>query len=279
MKRTVTRTLILLSSLLISATFASQAHARAKRSADRSSVEEHYKNGMKAYTLGRFPEAIEEFKEAYELRSEPIFLYNIAQSHRQNKQFERAIFFYRRYLEAEPKAKNRADIEQRIDELQAEIDRKKAETPLAPPPQPIVVVPPPTPLPVAPLPVPPPTTVVHDRPVPPASSPGRGLRIAGIIVGAVGVAGVATGIVFGLHATSLHDEAVKSGSVYDNSKYQSAKTYKDLQWVALGVGGAAIVTGGVLYFLGATAKSSDQEVAILPLVGPGMGGAAFSGAF
>jgi tetratricopeptide (TPR) repeat protein len=62
---------------------------------------------MKAYTLGHFPEAIEEFEKAYEMRSEPIFLYNIAQSHRQSNSPQRAIFFYRRYLEADPNVKNR----------------------------------------------------------------------------------------------------------------------------------------------------------------------------
>ena len=64
----------------------------------RKTVEEHYQQGMKAYTLGRFEEAIEEFEKAYELRQEPVFLFNIAQSHRQNNNPQRAIFFYRRYL-------------------------------------------------------------------------------------------------------------------------------------------------------------------------------------
>ena len=91
---------------------------------ERNTAESHYQRGMKAYTLGKFPEAIEEFEKAYELRSEPIFLYNIAQSHRQNNSPQRAIFFYRRYLEAEPQAKNRADIEQRIQDLQANLNGK-----------------------------------------------------------------------------------------------------------------------------------------------------------
>jgi tetratricopeptide (TPR) repeat protein len=273
MKRTANRPLMVLFALLVSAAFAGPAHAapRAKQSA-----EDHYQKGMKAYTLGKFPDAIAEFERAYELRSEPIFLYNIAQSHRQNNDPARAIFFYRRYLEAEPGAKNRADIEQRIKDMQSQLNAKSENAPApAPAPQPIVVVAPPMPQPVASEPVP----VVQAQPAPPAASPGRSLRIAGITVGVLGVAGVAAGIVFGVHATSLHDEAVKPGSVYDDSKYQSSKSFRTLEWVSLGVGGAAIITGGVLYYLGATAKSSGHPVAIVPVVGPGIGGAALSGSF
>ena len=83
---------------------ARQGHAQSHA---KQTAESHYEKGMKAYTLGHFPEAIEEFEKAYEMRSEPIFLYNIAQSHRQNNVPQRALFFYRRYLEADPNAKNR----------------------------------------------------------------------------------------------------------------------------------------------------------------------------
>ena len=68
------------------------------------------------------------------------------------------------------------------------------------------------------------------------------------------------------------------GSVFDSSKYDPSKTYRTMQWVTLSVGAAAIVTGGVLYYLGASKKSASP-VAIAPIVGPGLGGAALSTSF
>jgi tetratricopeptide (TPR) repeat protein len=276
MNRKAMRVLLVFLSLALTTAFAgtSQAQGRGKQSA-----EAHYQKGMKAYTLGHFPEAIEEFEKAYELRSEPIFLYNIAQSHRQNNKPDRAIFFYRRYLEADPEAKNRPEIEKRIKDMEAQLNAKPevapAPAPVAPPmPQPIPVAPPVVPVQPQPVPV----TQLQTQPPPPTST-GRGLRIAGITVGAVGVAGVVGGIFLGLHANSLYEEATKPGQTYDKSKDDSSKTFRTLEWVSFGVGAAAIVTGGVLYYLGASAKPAHPPLAIVPLAGPGTGGAALLGRF
>jgi tetratricopeptide (TPR) repeat protein len=226
---------------------------------------------MKAYTLGHFPEAIEEFEKAYDLRTEPIFLYNIAQSHRQNNNLQRAIFFYRRYLEAEPGAKNRPDIEKRIRDMEAQLSEEKehagapmvtSSVPVAPPPaSPPVVAPTPQP----------------ERPAPlPKENPGRGLRVAGITTASVGVVGVGLGIAFGLHANTLHDEAYNPR--WDAAKLDSSKTYRTLEWVSFSVGGAAIVAGGLLYYLGWSA-GTEAPVALAPMVAPGTGGAVLCGHF
>jgi hypothetical protein len=104
---------------------------------------------------------------------------------------------------------------------------------------------------------------------------GRGLRIAGIATASLGVAGVAAGIAFGLHSNSLHDEAIKG--TYIDSKYQDSKSFRTLEWVSFGIGGAAVVTGVVLYYLGLSAKSAP--IAIAPIFAPGAGGAAVFGSF
>jgi tetratricopeptide (TPR) repeat protein len=262
--------------LSVAAGFArpSQAEPRAKPSA-----EAHYKKGMKAYTLGHFTEAIEEFEKAYEVRSEPIFLYNIAQSHRQSDNPQRAIFFYRRYLEAEPDAKNRSEIEQRIKDMQAQLDAKAeialTTAPPIPAPQPVAPpIPAATPVVVEPVPV------IREQAQPErAQTAGRGLRIAGIGIGATGVAGVVTGIALGLHASSLYKEANTAGNPYDYAKDQSSRTFRTLEWVSFSVGGAAIATGAVLYYFGASAKSASTSVAVAPFLAPGAGGAAISGRF
>ena len=78
----------------------------------------YYEKGATEYNLGHFPDAIAQFEKAYELDPAPILLFNIAQAHRQNGNNERAAFFYRRYLEQEPNAANRADVEKRIKDLE-----------------------------------------------------------------------------------------------------------------------------------------------------------------
>jgi tetratricopeptide (TPR) repeat protein len=96
-------------------------------------AKEAYERGTKAYTLGRFDQAIEAFSSAYELDPSPILLYNIAQSHWKSGNNERAVFFYRRYLEAEPKAENRERIEARIRELEKKgAGSEEGKTGLAP---------------------------------------------------------------------------------------------------------------------------------------------------
>jgi tetratricopeptide (TPR) repeat protein len=239
----------------------------------RSAAETHYNQGMKQYTLGHFPEAIDEFEKAYDLKPEPIFLYNIAQSHRQNKNPERAAFFYRRYLEADPKAKNRAEVEKRIKDMEKLLaeERARAAAPaIAPPP---VAPPAPVPVVVTPLaPVPPPPAAPAEKV---STNPGRGLRIAGIVMGSVGLAAIGTGIIFGVHQSSLYKEAHQG--TFSQSKLDSSNTFQTLEWVSLGVGGAALGTGIVLYIIGATAKGSDQAVSLAPLLSPGMKGIALSG--
>ena len=73
-----------------------------------------FNRGVKLYNLGHFEAAIPEFEAAYDLDPAPILIFNIAQSHRQLGNKERAIFFYRRYLEQESNPPNRAEIEQRV---------------------------------------------------------------------------------------------------------------------------------------------------------------------
>lgn len=272
MNRRAMRILLAILTLALAAGVSRQGLAQPRA---KATAEGHYQKGMKAYTLGKFADAIEEFEKAYELRQEPIFLYNIAQSHRQNNSPQRAIFFYRRYLEAEPEAKNRADIEKRIKDMENQLNAKPENlgggTTPAPVPAPLPV---PAPQPdVASAPQPTSPVVVH-QPLQPgtAASPGRALRISGIVVGAVGVASAATGVFLALHASSLRDEATKPGSVYDDDKYQSSKTFRTLGWVTLGAGAAAAVTGGVLYYLGVRAASAPA-VAVLPFAAPGAGGA------
>ncbi|MFL5305756.1 MAG: tetratricopeptide repeat protein [Polyangia bacterium] len=106
--------------------------ARAESGNNADTAQAHFDRGAKLYNLGHFQDAIGDFEKAYDLDPSPIFLFNIAQSHRQLGNKERALFFYRRYLEQAPKAANRDDVERRMKELQAAL-QQEAEAKQKPP--------------------------------------------------------------------------------------------------------------------------------------------------
>jgi tetratricopeptide (TPR) repeat protein len=114
----------------------SVAAAPAWGAKDPKEAEAHaqYEQGLKDYDLGRFKEALDEFSKAYELKALPGFLFNIAQCHRQLHSWERAAFFYRRFLDLSPKRpSNEKMVKELITECddqraqEAEAERKKAE--------------------------------------------------------------------------------------------------------------------------------------------------------
>jgi hypothetical protein len=92
--------------------------------AGKKAARPHYEKGASEYNLGHFAESISEFEKAYEQDPAPILLFNIAQAHRQSGNNERAAFFYRRYLEQEPNAANRAEVEKRIKDLEGVIQQQ-----------------------------------------------------------------------------------------------------------------------------------------------------------
>jgi len=253
------------------------AEPKAKPAADKTkqTAESHYNKGMTAYTLGHFQEAIDEFEKAYFIRSEPIFLYNIAQSHRQDNNLQRAIFFYRRYLEADPSTKKRAEVEKRMTELQGLLDaQKEREAVTQPQPQPVVAQPVPV---VQPEPVVAQPLAVVNQPAPVDAHEGRGLRIGGIVVGSLGLALGVTGVVLALQGQSMQDDATTKQ--WDQTKYDNGKTLRTVGWIGCGVGAAALATGVVLYIVGAKSSDGGPSVALAPLLTPGAGGATLVGRF
>jgi tetratricopeptide (TPR) repeat protein len=77
----------------------------------------HYEQAVAHYNLDEFAPALAEFREAYRLKPDPSFLFNIAQCHRKLGENAAALDFYRKYLRSLPDAPNRADVERVISEL------------------------------------------------------------------------------------------------------------------------------------------------------------------
>ncbi|HXI60194.1 MAG TPA: tetratricopeptide repeat protein, partial [Polyangia bacterium] len=102
------------------------APARAEDTAATAAAREHYQKGTAFFDLGKYQDAIKEFEAAYEAKNDPAFLYNLAQSYRLAGNPEQALRFYRTYLRKNPKPPNRADIEEKIAQLEKLVDQKTA---------------------------------------------------------------------------------------------------------------------------------------------------------
>jgi hypothetical protein len=93
--------------------------------------------------------------------------------------------------------------------------------------------------------------------------------VAGIVVGAVGVAAVVAGSLMSVKTHSLVDDMLSNG--YDPNKESSRKTYETMGWVSFGVGTAAIVAGATMYYLGwsaARSASAEANISVVPVFGP-----------
>jgi tetratricopeptide (TPR) repeat protein len=104
--------------LRLAALFVAMLSPVAFAQAEEGESRAHFQAGTNHYNLGRFEEAIGEYRKAYELKNDPVFLFNIAQSYRQLGHADRALFFYRRYLSTAPESPHRNEVQTRIDELE-----------------------------------------------------------------------------------------------------------------------------------------------------------------
>jgi len=100
--------------------------------AEQNDAKARYLSGQSHYNLNEFAEALQDFKEAYRLRPDPAFLFNIAQCERQLGDLDEAIKFYRTYLRNKPDAANKREVERKIDELRGLVEAKKKATTGAP---------------------------------------------------------------------------------------------------------------------------------------------------
>ena len=290
----------------------------------------HYLEAQKQFDLGQWDAAANEFSKAYELRPDPTFLYNMAQAYRRGGNVRRAIDLYKNYLIKAPRSTQRAEVEERIQALQRQLDDEEREAKRNTPPE---VMPtsskatepeahpgepgPATAEPMAPPPTSPPATpdgqgaAGATEPLTPATEAGvssaaapsilantqeaatgtlsppkasakvsssRPLRIAGIITGAVGLAGIGGGILFSLRTQSLSDSTTNAKQ-FSAADARSGKQAASLQWVCYGGGGAAILAGAWLYWRGRGPRIGEDSVVLAPALAPAYAGLSAAGAF
>src|SRR5688572_6889314 len=133
-----------------------------------TAAKESFEAAQSAFVRGEYAVAAEKFLSAYEQKSYPAFLFNVAVSFEKAKQLEKAKQYFERYLEKDPNASDAAQVKLRL-----EVINQLLAPPPAPPPPP-----PPPPSPTGPdggtAPAPgspdggPPTTAPPVPPPPPA---------------------------------------------------------------------------------------------------------------
>ncbi len=242
--------------------------------------EDKAKAAKKACISGDFAKGVELLSDLYVETNDPNFVFNQGRCFEQNGRYQDALNRFREYARKLNDAGKSVDpsVERHIADCQAMLGKA------SPPPAPMPVQPPGLPAPVTPAvsPAPAPTTPA----MPPAdlaqparkSNPGSGLRSAGLAVGGLGVAGLAIGVILNVKANQLTDELQRSELSYSQKRDATRSSYKTWGWVSYGVGAACVAGGAALYLLGRRHGQSEQ-LAFVPVAGPGQVGAVMQGGF
>jgi hypothetical protein len=232
----------------------------------------------------------------------PTLIYNQGRCFEQNGRPEEAINRFREYLRLAKNLSNqeKEEAEKHIADCRTLLaEQKPAAAPApsqpvvpspAPPVAPSLLPTTPAPLP-APAPVetssppPPPATepsaLLGGAPNPPQATAGSNLRLAGVIVGASGIAGLVTGGIFSALVSNAKKKAESNAKdgFYDSSLNSRGKTYETMQWVAYGAGAGLLATGVLMYTLSAQDKTQAATVSLLPSLAPRQGGVLLQGSF
>jgi tetratricopeptide (TPR) repeat protein len=262
---------------LVLASVGASARADEADERARTAAREHYAKANSFFDLGRYDEAIVEYEAAYQAKNDAALLYNIAQAHRLASHPAPALRFYKMYLTRRPDAPNRDEVEVKIAALEQLVDaQRKSQT--MPPDQPLQTGAKPAAAAVTATPAP--ATPVDQVAAPaPDRNAGRTKKIAGLAVAGAGVALAVGGIVCAALAKGAADSISSADQMhapYDPGKYSTLQTDQALAGVLLGVGGAAIVGGVVVYVLGRREATRAARAQIAPSLSPRFAGVSLS---
>jgi tetratricopeptide (TPR) repeat protein len=212
---------------------------------------------MRDYDLGEFDQALREAVEAYRIDPLPAILFNIGQCHRALGHWDKAVFFFQRYLSKLPAAPNRKNVEELLAASRRQLkEQQRRPAPAQPASQSVVVVSPRPLLPAATRPAPPPPKTESAPPAavstagevearPARSNAPWWLVGTGALVAVVG--GGLAGYELAARQSSSQPGGYTSYSVTPSAA-QTANTVSYIGQVALGAGVAALI-GGVAWAL------------------------------
>jgi hypothetical protein len=232
------------------------------------------KAAKKACAAGDFRKGIEILAGLYVDSDDTTFIFNSGRCYEQNHQWVDALDRFREYLRKTPQMtdSDRTDVDKHIADCESFLEKQEAK--LSPRPAPASAFQA-TPVSVAPESATdasssrsgPAETVaspaydgVHDGG---SSSGSTGLRITGIVLGSVGVAALAGGLILNLKANSL---ANNYNNKPNDSTRSTQSSYKTGSEVLYGVGAGTVVVGVVLYLIGHSGggETKAAQVSVLP---------------
>jgi hypothetical protein len=223
------------------------------------------KAAKKACAMGDDEKGADLLTDLFVATNDPVYIYNQARCYEQNSRWERAVSRFREYLRKAQRLTEgeRAETERHIAECEAALTRAAPPATARPAEAPGISAP-------AGASAAMPTSAVAP------SSPGRGLRIAGIVSGAAGLAIIGAGVGFALKTQSISSDEAKNGPT--KAKEDERKRYETIGWVCYGVGAAALATGVVLYIVGWPSEES-RRISVLPSVNATGGSLLLAGRF
>jgi tetratricopeptide (TPR) repeat protein len=245
-------------------------------------AEQHFERGEQFRKFGNFDEAIREFLAGYELTGSTEFLFNAGQAYREKGDKRQAVAYYKKYLALDPNgdgalfarshvellekeiraedelqaARRQAEAEaERTRKAEAELTRKHSEDVARREAQ----------------------RKVAESDAARRVSTSRWLRGGGLAAGATGLATLGIALYFGHEASTLSEEASHVQGAWTEAleqKFNDAESAQTTMFVLLGVGGAAVASGGLLYYLGVrTGRPADERASSAVTVTPVRGGA------
>jgi tetratricopeptide (TPR) repeat protein len=84
------------------------------------------KEARLAYDTGDFGKALEKYEEAYRLKPVPALQFNLGQCHRQLGHWERAVYFFERFLDAGPPEEQAAEVRPLLEEVKQKLGEQQA---------------------------------------------------------------------------------------------------------------------------------------------------------
>ena len=241
--------------MLVLALVARIAHADPAAQAKADAL---FEKGQTAYQAGSFKDAIDLFKQAYELVHDPVYLFNIAQSYRKVADCLNAFDYYNRYLSQDPTTKQRDKVNAWLRELQPCVEQRQKEQQDAKEAERL--------------------RKEDERRRIDAATPrfgdvdrGAPFRIAGLATASVGALGLGVGVVFSVRGSNLRSELQTKCSMGCNwsdpmirdkdNAGSRANLYAAIGWIG---GGVAVLGGVGLYMLG---RNRVERVQITPAAG------------
>lgn len=241
--------------LVVAMLIAAARPAPAQEQDDQARSRALYDEGSRAYKAGDYPKAIELFLAAYDLSHVPAILFNVAQAYRLAGTCDRALEYYRRSLEEEPDAANRAEVEERIAEMEKCTDARRE------------AVPPPA---AEPEPAPAPPAAVTLTAEEPERAPDRRSLLPLVTTGVGAAAAVAGGVIY-LQARARFDE-VEESCPCEPGSFSGWETATDASYVLMGAG-VVVAGAGLLWWWRQSHHSAPARVTAVPTA-RGMGWAA-----